>query len=357
MIVLAVMLVATLIGCSNKDEEDAERISNIGEKVELLFNEDKTDLAENVDSKQFDEIEALLEAEEGNEFSEENTLRIESVISDLGAAVRMYEFRELMLSLVSEDGVVDGSAYLEVKEHVTEFENRELFYKRQLAKLEKIEDLYEQQLVQKEHEKKTKQAMSKLFNKDDKVKNDVTKEDYDKVVKLVKDIEDEDLKKSLEKDLEKVDDKLKAIAKAEKEAEEKRVAKAHQQSSNTSQSTQSNTQTASKGSSNKSTAGNNNQSKPKQQSKPKEQPKKEQPKKEKPKKEREIVRFPASKIGNSGKEFSTGEEAEAWANKVYQDPNSKWYEYGWRTAPIFYGYYDESGRVVPTKTTYTVIFF
>jgi len=216
--------VTIFIGCSNKDEEDAERISVMEEKIDALFNQEKTDLAENVETKQFDEINELLEAEEGEDFSEENALRIDSVILYLNEAVNMHKFQEQIFELVSEDGVIDEKAYLEAKEQVVEFKEKEVFYERQLAELEKVEELYEQQFAQQEHVEKTEQAMAKLFNKENKVKDDVTKKEYDKVAKLIKGIEDEDVKEALNKDLKKVDKKLKAIAKAEKEAEEKRIA-------------------------------------------------------------------------------------------------------------------------------------
>src|SRR5690625_3650886 len=181
-VLLGVLLVTVFVGCSNKDEEDAERISILEEKVDALFNEEKTDLDKNVDPKQLDEIDKLLEAEDGEEFSEENALRIESVVLHLSEAVGMYEFQDQVLKLVSEDGVVDEYAYLEIKEHVAEFEDKELFYERQVKELEKIEKLYQQQLAQKEHVEKTEKAMAKLF-KDDKVIKNVTKKDYDKIAK------------------------------------------------------------------------------------------------------------------------------------------------------------------------------
>src|SRR5690625_2729488 len=225
-VLLGVFLVTVFVGCSNKDEEDVERISVMEKKVDALFNQEKTDIDKSIETEQFDEIDELLEAEADEEFSEENALRIESVVLHLSEAIGMYEFQEQMSELVSEDGVVDEEAYLESKERIAEFENRELFYERQIVELEKIEGLYQQQLAQKEHVEKTEKALAKLFDEDKKVKGNVTQKDYDKIAKLVKSVEDEDLKKSLEKDLKKVDEKLAAIAKAEKEAEEKSVAEA-----------------------------------------------------------------------------------------------------------------------------------
>lgn len=64
-----------------------------------------------------------------------------------------------------------------------------------------------------------------------------------------------------------------------------------------------------------------------------------------------------SPIGNSGKEFVVQREGEIWAERVWNDPKSKWYDYSsWHGDVVFYGYYDKDGNFKETKRMYTIEF-
>lgn len=81
---------SVVISQAKIDEADVGRIAIIEDKVEALFNKEKTDIAE-FTKEQVEEIDELLVEEEGNEFSEDNALRIGSVILYIGQAMQMQE--------------------------------------------------------------------------------------------------------------------------------------------------------------------------------------------------------------------------------------------------------------------------
>lgn len=231
---LTFMLVAGMLllaGCGQAkiDKADSERIAVMEEKIDALLNKEKDDIVEGIEEKQFDEIDELLEKEEGNEFSEENALRIGSVVLYLSQAQNMFVTENKVASLIDEDGVVDEELYEEVTSHIETLKEYETYYERQIAEINEVEKLYKEQVAQNEHIEETKQALAKLFTKEDKVKSDVTQKQHDEIAKLVGKVKDEEVKTAFEKDLKKVDDKIKAIAKAEKEEADRKAEEEKQQ--------------------------------------------------------------------------------------------------------------------------------
>src|SRR5699024_5254182 len=132
----------------------------------------------------------------------------------------MFTFETLVIELVDEDGEVDEQKLELVQDQLSSFEDKETFFNRLTAKVEDIVEVLEARLVLEEQVLETEKAINKLY-KDDKLNEDVSKDDYEKVEKLVKAINDKDASLELEKRLKKLDKDMKAVA---KKKEEKRLA-------------------------------------------------------------------------------------------------------------------------------------
>lgn len=59
------LLLLTGCGQAKIDKADSERITVMEEKIDALFNKEKDDIVDGIEEKQFNEIDELLEKEEG----------------------------------------------------------------------------------------------------------------------------------------------------------------------------------------------------------------------------------------------------------------------------------------------------
>lgn len=219
---LVLSLLVVIAGCSNQDEADKERLDDIAVKVASLFNEEKTDLATKHKEDELETIETLLanEAERDGELSEENDTYLQQMIADYELATAMIAFEQEVHDLAETDDDIDQKQFEALQEESETFTAQADFHKRMTKDLTTIEATLEKQIAAKKAIKKAEKAVATLFN-DDEVKEDVTKEAYEKAVTAVEKVKDKKVKKTLHEQLTKVDAKLQAIAKAEKEKREK----------------------------------------------------------------------------------------------------------------------------------------
>src|SRR5699024_6063262 len=178
-VVIGVMMLVAmlaLVGCNSEakqNEEDAERIEAIEEKVYAMLNEDKDDIVEGLKEEQIEEVETLIEDEKGKEFSEENGLRIGSIVLYMNDVNNMFNTQSKIEKLTENDEL-EADEVEETREMLEVLKENKPFYERQNPALEEVEENLEKQVAQVKHVEKTKKALDELFKKD-KVKNDVTK--------------------------------------------------------------------------------------------------------------------------------------------------------------------------------------
>lgn len=263
---LAILLVLSLLvvftGCSNQDEDDRERLDEIAAKVATLFNEEQTDIVKDLDEEIIDTIEALLakEVDLDHELSEENESYLQQIITDYELATAMMDFEKSVSDLAETDDEIDEEVFAKLQEESEAYTEQTEFHQRITDELTTIEEKLEKQIAEKKAIEKAKKAVAKLF-KDDKVKNDVTKDAYETASKAVEKIKDKTIKKKLTEKLTKVDTKLQEIAEAkkaekEKAEREKKEAKSKQASVSETDSKGSSGSNASKGNNSNSGGGN-----------------------------------------------------------------------------------------------------
>lgn len=220
LLMMSVFVVLGLVGCNSQakiDEADTERITVIEEKVDALFNKEKTDIVD-FTKEQVEEIDLLLVEEEGNEFSEDNALRIGSVILYLSQALEMQGFEERVVVLFDDEGVLVKDASIEgLDSEVEMFKDETAFYDRLVENI----NVAENQLVTINE---VTDYVDGLFS-EGKVKKDVTRKQEEEATKLIGEVSNKEVKDDLLVKLVDVDASLtkkeEQIALAKKEEEQK----------------------------------------------------------------------------------------------------------------------------------------
>lgn len=136
---MVLVLILGLAGCNTqakKNIADENRLLFINEKIDALFNEDKTDIVEDITDEQIEEIDSLLAAERENQFSEDNLLLIDDLLYNLDTALDMAEFEYKVDALFDGMGGVLKDAYVDVLEiNLETYEEKSVFYNRQKDKI------------------------------------------------------------------------------------------------------------------------------------------------------------------------------------------------------------------------------
>ena len=215
--ILSFLSFLVLSGCGKKHEEDAERLDEIDSKIELLFNEDRSDLADNISEEKLDDVNDLINEEEETEFNEENSEKMKSILSYYTLASSMYELDQQISDLFKDEILKENASKEdidEVKEELKTFDENEqgTFVKRQ-------SDLIEQADEQLEAIEEAESLVGDLFTEDDEVKEDISREDEDKAQDAVAEVKKQEVKEKLSSKLEKVD---KELTKREEEARKKK---------------------------------------------------------------------------------------------------------------------------------------
>lgn len=216
LVVFSVFLVMFVVvtGCTNKNKEAAERIDTIQSEVADLYNKDASDLADFSD-EDTEEIESLIDQEDEDkaDLNEENTDDLQEVQGEFNQAKDLHTLENKIDDVFDEDIVKKKYT----KDDITALKNdiktykssQTAFYKEQENKLTDAEE-------QVKERDQAKAAVDDLFA-DDKVKEDVSREDEEKADELTDKVKNEEIKDSLEDSLAEVDNYL-----TDKEEEEKR---------------------------------------------------------------------------------------------------------------------------------------
>lgn len=264
--VIALITIATT-GCGSKakNEEAAKEISSIENKVDNLFNEDKTDLQKDIKDKKLEEIKADIKGIKEKDLNEKNKKSLKSLEKSYDKAKSMIDFQKDVMALFKKDIVKEEKMkdVDKLSELLKDFKKEKSFYDRLNKKL----DNAEQQIADIQSAKK---YVNSLF-KNNKVKSNVTIEKKQKAEKLIKEIKDKKQKKLLEGKLEKVNEFIAAKSKKEDkqkvEEKENKIASSKKENNVASNNSNSNEkQNVKNNSSNQQGTTSNNSSNSKQSS-------------------------------------------------------------------------------------------
>lgn len=220
-IIFAVALSMLLVGCSSK-KANQERLHEISEKIDVLFNEKKDDFIKDMTKENLDEINQSLATEGAENLHEENKQLYTNIQEDLQLLSNMFDYDQSIQAFVEKDEQITEEKLSSFKEKLEQFKDKESFFDRQNETIKQLE-------IQFEEIKKTndvEKALEDLFE-DDKVKDTVTEKQYEKIKELIKQMDNEETKASFTKKLEKIEVKLKEIEeqklKEQKLAEEEKL--------------------------------------------------------------------------------------------------------------------------------------
>lgn len=169
-------------------------IATIESNVNDLYNEEKTDIKENI-SEQLIELEQILNELEEKELSYRNETRIDKMRNEFLIAKEMHDLEIKTLELFEEETIVSQTVTDDVIKDLENalaiFEDKTVFYKRNQKYISKAR-------VQLEHIEEVSGLLENL-TKDE----EVTKETLDKIEELINQIKNESIQKDFLKRIEK----------------------------------------------------------------------------------------------------------------------------------------------------------
>ncbi len=177
-------------------------ITAITDRVGDLYNEDKTDIAENISDDELKAIDQILSDLKEKDFSSENTRHLEETAFDFAAAREMRDLEKEIRELFIEDEIIDqevaGPQVEMLKEKLDPYEAKTLFFERNTTVLE---DACQQVMTIT-----TATAfVADLFEEDEVVRRDITREDEAEGLALIKPIKNQVIKEELTSKIELVD--------------------------------------------------------------------------------------------------------------------------------------------------------
>lgn len=203
------------MACSNKDEEDGQRLDDLESMIEDVFNDDQTDLVDGITEGEISKLKEVIEDELDTEFNEENQERYEK-LRGLGlTASDMFTMEERVNDLF-EDGVLkyesDTDEVRTILNVLTAFKgNRGVFYERMKIQLDEALD-------QAETVAEARELVGALFEEgglSDEASRELEEEALEKVNEILNDQRKDKL-------LERLEDVDAYLTKLEKEDEEKK---------------------------------------------------------------------------------------------------------------------------------------
>jgi hypothetical protein len=169
-------------------------ISEIEERVAGLYNEDKTDIIENISEEELAEIDAIfLDLKDGN-FGQRNERRLTDAEVDFLMAREMNTIQESIQDIFIEEDIIDQDISIEninnLEQEVNVYEIKPVYYERNIATLEdaktQISDI-----------KTATEFIDNLFEEEDIVHENVTREDEEEAFELIEPIRNEEVKERL----------------------------------------------------------------------------------------------------------------------------------------------------------------
>lgn len=214
-------------------------ITAIEERINALYNEEKTDIIEDISEDELDELDQLLLELENKDLHKENERRIQEMHLDFLLAREMNSIQVELQSLFDDKNIVLESAKLSdfnrLSESLETFDIRPAFYKRNK---EKIADGQNQLRIIKE----AQELVATLLDDEGNILAGVTQDDIDEALEMIEAIKNPDIKTALAASL---DGELTVVEEEEAEEdldsdpadeEESTVTRPQQQNNNSSTS-------------------------------------------------------------------------------------------------------------------------
>lgn len=177
-------------------------ITAITDRVDNLYNEDKTDIVENISDDELEAIDQILFDLKEKDFSPENERHLEEATFNFTAAREMRDLEREVRELFIEDEIIDQEVAMPqveaLKEALAPYETKTLFFERNTAAIENAS----QQVT-------TITAattfVDELFEEDEVVRRGVTREDEAEALALIESIQNQVVKEELTSRIELVD--------------------------------------------------------------------------------------------------------------------------------------------------------
>ena len=174
-------------------EFEAYEIASVEAQVDGLYNEDKTDILEDISTEELESIDELLHDLKVKEYSNKNEQRLNIVESEFITAKKMNTLQVDINALFIETGIIEKNISLNevesLEEQITSFQEKTAYYDRNAMTLDDA----------KEQVKNIETARTYIENlfEEDFVRSDVTREDEEEALKLIEKIKNEDVRKEL----------------------------------------------------------------------------------------------------------------------------------------------------------------
>lgn len=174
-------------------EFEAYEIESVEEKVNDLYNEEKTDISEKLSAEQLDAVEDLVHELKTKEYSRKNKERLEIMEMNFLTAKLMNSYQLDINDLFVEEGIVKEDITLSkvenLEERITRFQEKDIYYDRNSTKLddakEQVEDI-----------KVARDFIESLFE-GEFVRTDVTRENEEEALKLIEKVKNKEVRAEL----------------------------------------------------------------------------------------------------------------------------------------------------------------
>lgn len=174
-------------------EFEAYEIASVEAQVDDLYNEDKTDILEDISTEELENIDKLLNDLKVKEYSEKNEQRLDTVESEFLTAKEMNTLQIDINELFVKNGIIEKNISLNkvesLEDQVTEFQEKTVYYDRNIVTLSDAEEQIKDIEVARSY-------IENLFE-EDFLRSDVTREDEEEALKLIEKIKNEEVREEL----------------------------------------------------------------------------------------------------------------------------------------------------------------
>jgi len=174
-------------------EFEAYEIASVEAQVDDLYNEDKTDILEDISTEELENIDKLLNDLEGKEYSKKNKQRLNTVESEFLTAKEMNTLQIDINELFVKNGIIEKNISLNkvesLEDQITGFQEKTVYYDRNVVTLSDAEEQIKDIEVARSY-------IEDLFE-EDFLRSDVTRADEEKALKLIEKIKNEEVREEL----------------------------------------------------------------------------------------------------------------------------------------------------------------
>lgn len=174
-------------------EFEAYEIASVEAQVDNLYNEDKTDILEDISTEVFKDIDKLLNDLKVKEYSEKNEQRLDTVEAEFLTAKEMNTLQIDINELFVKNGIIEKDISLDkvetLQKQITRFREKVVYYDRNVMTLSEAEEQIKDIEVARSY-------IESLFE-EELLRSDVTREDEEEALKLIEKIKNEEIREEL----------------------------------------------------------------------------------------------------------------------------------------------------------------